>query len=55
MLGSGALADRLDRRHLMIAGDLVRLGAIGAIGLLSIGDRLTLPLLLGLVVVYGAG
>ncbi len=55
MLGSGALADRLDRRHLMIAGDLVRLGAIGAVGLLSIGDRLTLPLLLGLVVVYGAG
>jgi MFS family permease len=55
MLGSGALADRADRRHLMIAGDLVRLGAIGAIGLLSIVDRLTLPALLGLVVVYGAG
>ncbi len=55
MLGSGALADRVDRRRLMVAGDLVRLCAIGALGALSIVDRLTLPALFALVVVYGVG
>ena len=55
MLASGALADRLDRRRLMIAGDLIRLVAIGTIGALSIADRLTLPVLFGLVAVYGTG
>jgi len=55
LLFSGVLSDRLDRRHLMILGDCVRFVAIGAIGLLSFADRLTLPWLVGLVVVYGAG
>jgi DHA3 family tetracycline resistance protein-like MFS transporter len=55
VLASGALSDRLERRHLMIAGDAIRLVAIGTLGVLSIGDRLTIPLILGLVVVYGAG
>ena len=55
MLASGALSDRLDRRGLMIAGDLIRLGTITAIGVLSISGELTMPLLLGLVVVFGAG
>ncbi len=55
MLASGALSDRLDRRRLMIAGDLIRLGAISAIGLLSVTGELTMPLLIGLVVVFGAG
>ncbi|HEX9122827.1 MAG TPA: MFS transporter [Actinomycetota bacterium] len=55
MLGSGALADRLDRRRLMIAGDLIRLGAIGVLGALSIMDQLTLPTLFTIVVVYGIG
>jgi MFS family permease len=55
LLGAGVLSDRLDRRHLMIAGDVVRLAAIGTIGVLSILGMLTLPRLVGLVAVYGAG
>jgi MFS family permease len=55
LLGSGVLSDRLDRRHLMIAGDVIRGLAIGAIGVLSIAGALTVPLLVGFVVVYGAG
>ncbi|CAN5690250.1 tetracycline efflux MFS transporter Tet(V) [soil metagenome] len=55
MLASGALSDRLDRRKLMIAGDLIRLAAISAIGLLSIADDLTMPVLIVIVVVFGAG
>jgi MFS family permease len=55
LLGAGVLSDRLDRRHLMIAGDLVRLAAIGTIGALSILGSLTLARLVGLVAVYGAG
>lgn len=55
LLFSGVLSDRLDRRHLMIAGDLVRLVAIGVVGLLALANELTLPRLVGLVVVYGMG
>ena len=55
LLASGALSDRLDRRLLMIAGDLIRLAAVAAIGALSITGVLTVPILIGLVVVYGAG
>ena len=55
LLASGALSDRLDRRFLMIAGDLIRLAAVTTIGALSIADVLTVPILIGLVVVYGAG
>jgi MFS family permease len=55
LLFSGVLSDRLDRRHLMIAGDLVRLVAVGAVGSLALADELTLPRLVGLVVVYGVG
>ncbi len=54
-LASGVLSDRLDRRWVMIAGDLIRFAAIGAIGVASIQDVLTLPLLVALVVVYGIG
>jgi MFS family permease len=55
VLVSGALSDRLDRRHLMIAGDLIRLAAISAIGVLSVLDGLTVPVLIALVVVFGVG
>ncbi len=55
VIASGALSDRLERRHLMIAGDVIRFVAIGTLGILSLTDQLTIPIVLGLVVVYGAG
>jgi hypothetical protein len=55
MLLSGALADRFNRRRLMIAGDAIRCAAIATIGALSVAGKLTIPLVVGLVVVYGIG
>src|SRR5262245_25304315 len=55
LLATGALSDRMDRRHLMIIGDLLRLLAITAIGTLILLDALTAPLLVALVLPYGAG
>ncbi|HJX08144.1 MAG TPA: MFS transporter [Actinomycetota bacterium] len=55
LLATGALSDRMDRRHLMIIGDLLRLCAITAIGTLILLDALTPPLLVALVLPYGAG
>ena len=39
LLATGALSDRMDRRHLMIIGDLLRLLAISAIGTLDPARR----------------
>jgi hypothetical protein len=55
LLLTGVLSDRLDRRHLMIAGDVVRGLAIAAVGILSINGALTMTWLLVLVVIFGAG
>lgn len=55
VLASGALADRFDRRVLMIAADVIRFFAIGTLGVLSLSGQLTIPIVLGLVLVYGAG
>jgi DHA3 family tetracycline resistance protein-like MFS transporter len=55
ILGAGVLADRLDRRHLMIAADAIRLVAIGTMGVLALMDALTIPLLIALAIVYGIG
>jgi DHA3 family tetracycline resistance protein-like MFS transporter len=55
VLASGALSDRLDRRVLMIAGDLIRFFAIGTLGILSLSGQLTIPRILILVLFYGAG
>jgi MFS family permease len=55
LLASGALSDRMDRRHLMIAGDLLRLVAITTVGILTLADLITIPILVGLVVLYGSG
>jgi DHA3 family tetracycline resistance protein-like MFS transporter len=55
LLATGALSDRMDRRHLMIIGDLLRLVAIATIGVLILAGQMTIPLLVGLVLVYGSG
>jgi MFS family permease len=55
VLASGALSDRLDRRLLMISGDVIRFFAIGTLGVLSLSGQLTIPIVLVLVLVYGAG
>ena len=55
LMATGALSDRMDRRHLMIAGDLLRMLAICTIGTLILLDRMTIPLLVALVLPYGAG
>jgi MFS family permease len=55
LIATGALSDRMERRHLMIIGDLLRLAAIAAIGTLIVTDAMTPPLLIALVFPYGAG
>jgi MFS family permease len=55
ILAAGALSDRMDRRHLMIAGDLLRLVSILAIGLLTLAHEITIPRLVVLVLFYGSG
>ena len=55
LLITGVLSDRVDRRHLMIAGDVIRGVAIATIGIMSIGGTLTMTSLIALVVVYGVG
>lgn len=52
---TGVLADRMDRRVLMIAADIIRAITIGAVGILSIKGALTIPLLVGLVMAFGVG
>jgi predicted MFS family arabinose efflux permease len=55
LAATGALSDRMDRRHLMIIGDLLRLAAITSIGTLILVDAMTPSLLVALVFPYGAG
>jgi hypothetical protein len=55
VLGAGVLADRLDRRRLMIAADAIRFVAIGTIGVLALLDVLTIPILIALAILYGMG
>ncbi len=55
LLVGGVFTDRLDRRRVMLAADLVRGLAIGAMGALAITGLLTLGYVIALVVVYGCG
>jgi MFS family permease len=52
---SGVLSDRFERRRLMIAADLLRCGAIGAIAALAVAETAELWQVIALVVVYGIG
>lgn len=55
LLGGGVLSDRVDRRSLLIASDLVRGLAIGALGVLSVTGALELWHVVVLVAIAGAG
>jgi MFS family permease len=53
LLAGGVVSDRVDRRKVMIAADLVRGAAVGAIGVLAMAGDLELRWIIGLVVIYG--
>jgi MFS family permease len=50
---SGALVDRADRRRVQLVGMGARLGVLAALTVLFLSGRATMPLLIGLVFVYG--
>jgi MFS family permease len=50
----GVVSDRVERRRVMVVADLVRAGAIGAMGALALGGSLDLSWIVGLIVAYGA-
>ncbi len=51
----GWASDRFPRRDLVLLADLWRAGAIGALGLLSVTDRLTIPRLVLIAACFGIG
>ena len=55
LLVGGVLADRYDRRRLMIASDLGRFAAVAALAALDASGHLTLAWLLGFAFVLGLG
>src|SRR5690606_15740559 len=52
-LVAGVVVDRLDRRHVQLVGAAVRIALLGGMTALAVTDRLTMPLLIGAVAVYG--
>ncbi|MDX6599748.1 MAG: hypothetical protein QOE87_3635 [Gaiellales bacterium] len=50
----GAASDRIDRRRLMLASDLIRAGAVGTLAILTMTGALALWHIIALTAVYGA-
>ena len=55
MVFGGVLTDRIERRRMMMAADLIRAAAVGAIGLLAVMGALQLWHVLALVVLFAIG
>jgi MFS family permease len=55
LLLGGVVSDRFDRRRVMMAADVLRGGAVGALGLLSLSGSLRLWHLIAMAAVFGAG
>jgi MFS family permease len=55
LLVGGALADRYERRRLMIVSDVWRFAAVGALAAVDATGHLTFPLLVALAIVVGLG
>jgi MFS family permease len=55
LLIGGALADRYERRRLMIISDVWRFAAVGALAVVDATGHLTFPILLGLALLVGLG
>ncbi len=54
-LPAGAIVDRLDRRHVMILMDLLRVLVVGALGLLLLLGQASLPLIYVVLFLLGTG
>ena len=55
LLFGGVLADRIPRKRLLIAADLIRAGSLASIGLLSVTGALELWHVVVLVIPFGIG
>ena len=55
LLVGGALADRYERRRMMIVSDVWRFAAVGALAAVDATGHLTFPILLGLATIVGLG
>jgi len=55
MVFGGVLTDRIERRRMMMAADLIRAAAVGAIGVLAVMGALQLWHVLALVVLFAIG
>ncbi len=51
---AGVIAERVRRKPLLVAADLLGMAIFGAIGLLALAGRLTVPIVAGLVFAFGA-
>ena len=54
LLVGGAVSDRIDRRRLMVASDLIRAGAVGLLAVLTLTGALALWHIVALCAAYGA-